>query len=64
MRSNPYRRMQKLGLAHPVVGITISGTEKYIRGWDASEAKKWLDLTLFLYFVKIWVEDPVFVICN
>ena len=29
-------------------------------GWDTSEAleaKKWSDSTLFLYFVKIWVED-------
>ena len=27
MGSNPCRKIQLLGIAHPVVGITISGTE-------------------------------------
>ena len=27
MRSNPCRKIQLLGIAHPVVGITISGVE-------------------------------------
>ena len=27
MGSNPHRKIQLLGIAHPVVGITISGTE-------------------------------------
>ena len=27
MGSNPRRKIQLLGIAHPVVGITISGTE-------------------------------------
>ena len=36
---------------------------RYTWEWDAFEAleaKKWPELVLFLYFVKIWVEDPVF----
>ena len=27
MESNPCRKIQLLGIAHPVVGITISGSE-------------------------------------
>ena len=27
MGSNPYGKIQLLGITHPVVGITISGTE-------------------------------------
>ena len=27
MGSNPFRKIQLLGIVHPVVGITISGTE-------------------------------------
>ena len=27
MESNPCRKIQLLGIAHPVMGITISGTE-------------------------------------
>ena len=27
MGSNPCRKIQLLGIAHPVVGLTISGTE-------------------------------------
>ena len=31
MGSNPYRKIQLLGIAHPVVGITILGIE-YVLG--------------------------------
>ena len=64
MGSSPRRRIQLLGIAHPFVEITILGT-KGTWGWDASEAleaKKWPDFALFLYFVEIWVEDPVFIV--
>ena len=27
MGSNPSRKIQLLGIAHPIVGVTISGTE-------------------------------------
>ena len=66
MGSNPCRKIQLLGIAHPVVGITISGTEDIPR-WDASEAleaKKWPDWP-YSIFCKLWVKDLVFiVICN
>ena len=38
MGSNPCKKIQLLGIAHPIVGITISGTEGASGdGWNTSE---------------------------
>ena len=55
------RKIQLLGIAHPVVGPPLQVLEVHL-GWDTSEAleaKKWPNLALFYVFCKSWVEDPV-----
>ena len=66
MGSNPCRKIQLLGIAHPVVGITVSGTEGApgdgtLRGSSGEEKAK-LGLTFIL--CKFWVEKPNFVLCK
>ena len=61
MGSNPCRIIPLLGIAHPVEGKTISGTEEApddgmhlsLRGEEMAICG------LIMYFVKIWAKDPV-----
>ena len=67
MESNPCRRIQLLGITHPVVGkqfqvLEVRQRMKLIR--DLSGEGK-VRFSFILYLVKkIWVENPVYVLCK
>ena len=64
MGSNPYRKIQLLGITHPVVRITISGMKVHlgmerIRGPSGEEKAR---LGLIFVLCKFWVEKHSFVL--
>ena len=67
MGSNPCRKIQLLGIVHPVMGkkkiqvLEVHRRMKLIR--DLSGGGK-ANLALFSIFVKIWVENPAYVLCK
>ena len=66
MGSNPCRKIQLLGIAHPFVGKSFQVLEvrkgtKLIRDLSGGGKAKF---GFVLYFVKIWVENPDFVLCK
>ena len=61
MGSNPSKKIPLLGIAYPVKGKTISGTED-APGMGRIRGLKGEEMTicgLIMYFVKIWAKDPV-----
>ena len=61
MGSNPCRRLSLLGIAHPIEGKLFQVPKVHlgmgrIRGLRDEEMAIY---GLVMYFVKIWVKDPV-----
>ena len=66
MGSNPCRRVSLLGIAHPVEGKLFHVPKVHlgmgcIRGLRDKEMAIY---GLIMYFVKIWVKDPVLDNCK
>ena len=66
MRSNPFRIIPLLGIAHPIEGKFFQVPKVHvgmgrIRGLRDEEMAIY---GLVMYFVKIWVKDPVLDNCK
>ena len=66
MGSNRCRKIQLLSIAHPIVGIKISGTKGALRDGThlRPSGEEKAKLGLIFVFCKLWVEKPSFVLCK
>ena len=66
MGSNPCRIIQLLGIAHPVEG-TLFQIPKIYLGMGSIRCLRDEEMAIYglvMYFVKIWVKDPVLDNCE
>ena len=66
MGSNPCRIIQLLGIAHPVEGKLFQVPKVHL-GMGRSRGLKDEEMVIYdlvMYFIKIWVKDPVLYNCK